>query len=136
MIGKTISLPIYGGEKGFLLPLEEMSAVVPFHLRRVYCIYGVGDEIRRGFHAHKKLKQLLVCVSGSCELILDDGLRREEIHLDSPAKGLLIERPLWREIAHFSHDGVLLVVASERYDPDDYIWDYEEFRRFVGVTGV
>ncbi|RME60790.1 WxcM-like domain-containing protein [Candidatus Parcubacteria bacterium] len=130
-ICSTIQLPAYGGNDGTLVALEEMSDIVPFELRRVYYIYGVKGTLRRGFHAHKKLKQLLVCVSGECDVLLDDGTDRDVIRLGLPNLGILIDRPIWREIFNFSNDCVLMVLASEHYDIDDYIWDYEEFKKFV-----
>lgn len=128
---RMVELPTFGGEEGFLVPLEQNSSCVPFELKRIYYIFGVEKELRRGFHAHKKLKQLLVCVSGACNIELDDGSRREIVRLDSPSKGVLVERPLWREISGFTKDCVLVVLASEPYDTDDYIWNYDEFCRFV-----
>jgi len=131
-ICKEIELPVYGGGDGFLVALEEASGVVPFHIKRIYYIFGVQKTLRRGFHAHKELKQLLICVSGECDVMLDDGMSQETIHIDSPSKGILIEQPLWREMFNFSEDCVLIVLASEHYEPDDYIWDYREFREFLG----
>lgn len=131
-----LSLPVYGGGDGYLVALEELSEIVPFPVQRVYYIYGVKETLRRGFHAHKKLKQLIVCVSGECYVMLDDGSTRETVHIASPSKGILIEKPLWREMFNFSQDCVLLVLASEHYTPDDYIWDYTEFRMFVGQDNV
>lgn len=128
----VIQLPTHGGGDGSLVALEEMSDVVPFELRRIYYIYGVKRTLRRGFHAHKNLKQLLVCVSGGCDFLLDNGLERDVIRLDSSNCGLLIKQPLWREIYNFTEDCVLVVLASEHYDTEDYLRDYKEFRKFIG----
>lgn len=128
---RMVDLPTFGEQQVFLVPLEQNSTCVPFELKRIYYIFGFEGDERRGFHAHKKLKQLLVCVSGSCTIELDDGSHRKAIRLDSPSKGMLIERPLWREITGFSRNCVLVVLASEPYDTSDYIWDYDEFCRFV-----
>jgi len=132
-----VALPVNGCEKsGRLIALEGVSETLPFDLNRVYYIYGVSGDIRRGFHAHKQLKQLLVCVSGSCEILLDNGIQKETIAMSSPDIGVLIERPLWREMYGFSSDCVLMVLASEHYDTEDYIWDYQEFLKFVGIHDV
>ena len=128
---KEIKLPLNGGGDGYLIALEQMSSMVPFEIKRVYYIFSVKETLRRGFHAHKKLKQLLVCVSGKCEILLDDGIGRSTIQVDSPSKGLLIEKPVWREMFNFSKDCVLLVLASELYREDDYIKSYTEFRSYL-----
>jgi UDP-2-acetamido-3-amino-2,3-dideoxy-glucuronate N-acetyltransferase len=81
----------------------------------------------RGRHAHKNLKQVLFCVSGSCKILLDDGDVKENTILDYPSKGILIDRMVWREMYDFSKDCVLMVLASELYDEEDYIRNYQEF---------
>ena len=123
---KTIDFPQLGDERGSLISLEA-NRQVPFDIKRVYYIYGTGQAVARGFHAHKQLKQVAICVAGKCRMVLDDGKNREEMWLDSPAKGLLIEDMAWREMHDFSEDCVLLVLASEHYDESDYIRDYETF---------
>lgn len=123
---KTIDFPALGDERGSLISLETHKQI-PFDIKRVYYIYGTQAGVARGFHAHKQLKQVAVCVAGTCRMILDDGNKREELWLDSPAKGLLIEDMVWREMHDFSDDCVLLVLASEHYDESDYIRNYETF---------
>lgn len=123
---KTIDFSQLGDERGSLISLEA-NKQIPFAIKRVYFIYGTEKEVARGFHAHKQLQQVAVCVAGKCRMILDDGKKREEIWLDSPVKGLLIEDMVWREMHDFSEDCVLLVLASEHYDESDYIRDYDEF---------
>lgn len=129
-----VTLPTHGGGDGILIALEENSEQVPFSLQRTYYIYGVKDTLRRGFHAHKTLKQLLVCVSGSCDVLLDNGSDSRVFHLTKPNKGLVISKPLWREMFNFSSGCVLMVLASEKYNTEDYIWDYDEFKAFVGIN--
>jgi dTDP-4-dehydrorhamnose 3,5-epimerase-like enzyme len=97
----------------------------------VYYIFGTKKSVSRGFHAHLNLKQVAVCVTGSCRFILDNGKQKEEIILDSATKGLLIEDLTWREMYDFSPDCVLMVLASEYYDESDYIRDYQEFLQIV-----
>ena len=115
-----------GDERGSLVALEA-NKDVPFDINRVYYIFNTGSGVTRGHHAHLNLKQVAICVTGSCRFILDDGTKREEIMLDSSTKGLLIEGLVWREMYDFSEDCVLMVLASEYYDETDYIRDYNEF---------
>ena len=123
---KTISLKPLGDERGLLVALEGNKSV-PFDIKRVYCIFGTKEGVSRGFHAHRNLKQVAVCVTGSCRFVLDNGKSREEIILDSATTGLVIEDLTWREMHDFSPDCVLMVLASEYYDEADYIRDYNEF---------
>jgi dTDP-4-dehydrorhamnose 3,5-epimerase-like enzyme len=127
---QTIDLPKLGDERGSLISLETIKQI-PFDIKRVYYIYGTQSGVARGFHAHKQLKQVAICVSGKCLMILDDGTKREELWLDSPDKALLIGDLVWREMHNFSEDCVLLVLASEHYDESDYIRDYETFLESV-----
>lgn len=123
---KTIILKSLGDGRGSLVALEG-NKNVPFDIKRVYCIFGTKEGVSRGFHAHRNLKQIAVCVTGSCRFVLDDGKQKEEVILDSATKGLLIEELIWREMYDFSHDCVLMVLASEYYNESDYIRDYSEF---------
>lgn len=106
---------------------------MPFDVKRVYYIFGTQQGVSRGFHAHKNLKQVAVCVTGKCKMVLDDGKKREEVWLDSPTTGLIIEDLTWREMHNFSEDCVLLVLASEHYDESDYIRDYDEFKKVANT---
>ena len=121
-----LQLPVMGDDRGSLVAIEALDTI-PFEVRRIYYIFNTMPKVARGFHAHHKLQQLVVCVSGKCRMILDDGQKREEVWLDSPTKGLLIGDMIWREMHDFSQDCVLLVLASEHYDEADYIRDYYEF---------
>lgn len=125
-----MNFPSLGDGRGSLVALEG-NETVPFDIKRVYYIFGTKAGVARGFHAHKNLKQVAVCVAGKCRMILDDGKTREEAWLDSPTKGLLIEDLTWREMHDFSEDCVLLVLASEHYDESDYIRDYDEFLKQI-----
>lgn len=121
-----INFPTLGDERGSLVALETHKTV-PFDVKRVYYIFETKDGVSRGYHAHKALKQVAVCVTGKCRMILDDGLTREEVWLDSPTKGILISNMIWREIHDFSSDCVLLVLASDHYNESDYVRNYQEF---------
>ncbi|MBU2249589.1 MAG: FdtA/QdtA family cupin domain-containing protein [Gammaproteobacteria bacterium] len=123
---KLINFPPLGDDRGSLVALESQQSI-PFDIKRVYYIFGTQRGVARGFHAHKQLKQVAVCVTGRCRMVLDDGNQREEVWLDSATKGILIEDMVWREMHDFSEDCVLLVLASEHYDESDYIRDYVEF---------
>lgn len=123
---KTIDFTQLGDERGSLISLET-NKEIPFDIKRVYYIYSTEADVARGFHAHKELKQVAVCLAGKCRMILDDGKKREELWLDSPCKGLLIGDLVWREMHDFSDDCVLLVLASEHYDEADYIREYNTF---------
>lgn len=104
---------------------------VDFQIKRIYYISKVPEGARRGYHAHRKLKQLLFCPYGKIQLILDNGNRREEITLDDPSVGVMIERPIWREMLWMQKNSVLCVAASEKYDPEDYIRDYKAFKIYI-----
>ena len=109
------------------LTVGEIPDGLPFVPKRYYVIYGVPSREVRGEHAHKTLHQFMVCLAGECALILDDGVKREEVILDDPSIGLYRPPMIWGVQYKFSPDGVLLVLASEGYDPEDYIRDYDEF---------
>jgi len=127
---KWIDFQTLGDERGSLVALEiGQEKAVPFEIQRVYYIYRTASGVSRGFHAHKALKQVAICVAGSCRMVLDDGRTREETWLDCPTRGLLIDSMIWREMHDFSDDCVLLVLASEHYDESDYIRDYDDFKR-------
>jgi hypothetical protein len=102
---------------------------VPFRIRRVYYVHSVPAGAVRGGHAHRKLEELLVAVTGSFDLVLHDGRQSTTIHLDRPAVGVYIARYSWRELKNFSPGAVCLVLASLPYEESDYVWDFEEFVR-------
>lgn len=116
----------HGDERGQLIALEEHRDI-PFRVRRVYYMYDTAAGVRRGFHAHRSLEQILVCIHGSCWVMLDDGHERKEVPLERPYEGLYVGPGMWREMHDFSPDAVLMVLASEPYDESDYVRDYDEF---------
>jgi dTDP-4-dehydrorhamnose 3,5-epimerase-like enzyme len=121
-----VNLPELGDERGQLVAIEE-NKQIPFTIKRVYYIYGTKTGVARGFHAHKELNQLAVCLSGKCKIVMDNGLNKKSIWLDNPAIGIIIPPMVWHEMHDFSEDCVLLVLASEHYDGSDYIRNYEKF---------
>jgi UDP-2-acetamido-3-amino-2,3-dideoxy-glucuronate N-acetyltransferase len=130
MSKKLMDLKGFTDGRGLLVALESNMSV-PFDIKRIYYLTDLKKSEPRGFHAHKNLKQLAVCLHGSCRFILDDGKTREEFVLSSPTQGLLIEEMYWREMDQFSNGCVILVLASELYDESDYIRDYNEFKKRV-----
>lgn len=120
----------HGDERGQLVALEE-SKNIPFHVKRVYYIYDTKPNVIRGKHAHRLLQQILICVHGSCKILLDNGSEKKSILLTNPKEGIYISNGIWREMYDFSRDAVLLVLASELYDENDYIRNYEEFLALV-----
>lgn len=123
---QTINFKELGDSRGGLIALEG-NGNVPFEIKRVYYIYNTVDGVARGFHAHKNLIQLAICISGSCRFIMDNGSIKEEVVLNSPSKGLLIDNMLWHEMYDFTEDCIVMVVANEVYQESDYIRDYTEF---------
>lgn len=127
---KLIPLQTHGDERGSLVALES-SNNIPFEIKRVYYLFNTGKGVKRGFHAHKVLKQVAIAVRGSCRFILDDGNERINLLLDNPAQGLVIEPYVWHEMVDFSEDCVLMVLADERYDESDYIRNYDDFQELI-----
>ncbi|WP_010224131.1 sugar 3,4-ketoisomerase [Pseudomonas donghuensis] len=126
----TIDFQVMGDDRGQLVALEG-GKNIPFDIKRVYYLTGTKAGVPRGFHAHKELQQIAVCVAGKCRMIMDDGKERAESWLDSPNKAIRIDKMVWHEMHDFSEDCVLLVLASDHYDELDYIRNYQEFCRMV-----
>ncbi len=124
----------HGDERGMLVALEQYGDI-PFEIKRVYYMYQTKKDVRRGFHAHKSLQQILVWIHGSCKVLLDNGTEKKTISLERPYEGLYVANNMWREMYNFSEDAVLLVLASEMYQEEDYIRDYEEFLAWVKKEG-
>ena len=127
-----IHFPSHGDQRGQLIALEA-NKTVPFDIKRVYYLFGTKENLARGFHGHKNLRQVAVCVKGSCRFVLDNGKYRESIILDNASAGLLIDKLLWHEMHEFTPDCVLLVLASDHYDEADYIRSYKDFIKLVKV---
>ncbi len=114
------------------LSFFEATHEVPFEIKRIYYISKVPEGVRRGFHAHKELKQILFCPYGRIQLILENRNGREEIELADPSIGVVIDQCTWREMLWLQKDSVLCVAASDFYKVEDYIRDYDAFRRHIG----
>lgn len=104
--------------------------ILPYEIKRVYYLYDVPSDATRGGHAHKELSQFLIAVSGSFDVVLDDGSQRERFTLNRPYTGLLIPNGLWRELENFSAGAVCLSLVSEVYEESDYIRDYDTFKAY------
>lgn len=120
----------HGDERGMLVALEEF-ADIPFEIKRVYYMYDTKEGVHRGFHAHKCLEQILICIHGSCKVLLDNGSDKKIVSLEKPYEGLYVSNNMWREMYDFSADAVLMVLASEVYKEEDYIRDYDTFLQMV-----
>ncbi|WP_323660371.1 FdtA/QdtA family cupin domain-containing protein [Pectobacterium versatile] len=132
---KNIQLQAHGDDRGALVALEQ-GKNIPFEIKRVYYLFKTKEGIRRGFHAHKSLKQVAIAVRGSCRFLLDDGTERVELLLDNPVQGILIDSCIWREMYDFSDDCVLMVLADQLYDESDYIRDYTIFLEIIKPNSV
>lgn len=119
----------HGDDRGMLVALEEHNDI-PFKIKRVYYMYDTKEGVRRGFHAHKSLEQILICIHGSCKILMDNGTEKKIVSLEKPYEGLYISNSIWREMYDFSPDAVLMVLASDIYREEDYIRDYDEFLKF------
>lgn len=123
-----IDIPTINEVRGNLAILEKDT--VPFEFKRVYYLYDVPSDAFRGGHAHKEQSELLIALSGSFEVVLDDGFETRRIMLNKPNKGLFVPTMMWRELDNFSSGAVCLVLASDTFVEADYIRDYDEFKLF------
>ena len=119
----------HSARKGDICVVEN-GITVPFDIKRVYYLYDVPGGVERGGHAHKELKQLIVALSGSFTVTLDDGKEKRSFFLNRPNKVLFVAPGNWRVLEDFSSGSVCMVLASDKYDPEDYIRDYEEFVQY------
>lgn len=123
---RLIDLPTFSDPRGKLVVVEG-SDTLPFAIKRAYYLYDVPTGASRGGHAHKDLFQLIVALSGSFDVIIDDGTTKRALTLDDPRKGLFVCPMIWRDICNFSSGSVCLVLASMEYDEDDYYRSYDTF---------
>lgn len=121
-----LDIKTLGDERGRLIALEN-NKNIPFDIKRVYYLTDTLEGVPRGFHAHRELVQVAVCVSGRCLMKMDDGVHQEQVWLDAADKAIVIDKMIWHEMHEFSADCVLLVLASDFYDEQDYIRNYDAF---------
>ena len=132
-LGKIIELQKIQDPRGNLT-VAEGETQIPFEIARAYWVYDVPGGESRGGHAHKRLKQFVIATSGSFTVTLDNGKQQKKYLLNHPWQGLLIDTGIWRTLDDFSSGAVCLVLASERYEEDDYIYNYDEFLKYVGCS--
>lgn len=120
---ERISFEEHADDRGALVAIEEGNGI-PFQMNRIYYIYNTSPDVIRGKHAHKDLHQVLLCLNGSCNILLDNGKERQVIHLDKPNEGIYIHSFVWREMSHFAPNTVFLAIVDKKYDINDYIFDY------------
>ncbi len=125
----VLTLPKIQNRAGNITPLEN-NISIPFEVKRIYYLYDVPSGEDRGGHAHKELKQLLIAASGSFDVTIDDGINKRTISLNRPNFGLQIVPGIWRELSNFSSGAICLVLASQKYDAQDYIRDYKFFKAY------
>jgi hypothetical protein len=125
---KLISIPKIEDNRGNLSVIEH--DILPFEMKRVYYLYDVPSGAERGGHSHKEQKEFLIALSGSFDVILNDGNEQKVITLNKPFEGLLINEGIWRELNDFSSGSVCLVIASAVFDESDYIREFEEFMKY------
>lgn len=127
-----IQLPKITDLRGNLSVIEELKDI-PFKIERTYWIYDVPGGESRGGHAYKENQEFIVALSGSFDVVLDDGKEKKTFSLNRSYNGLYVPKGLWREMENFSTNSLALVLSSTKYDTNDYIRDYQEFLKFAGV---
>lgn len=121
----------FGDERGSLVVVEGCGKNIPFTIKRVFYMYGSDDQVIRGQHANRKTEFVLINVSGTSKVKVDNGYESAIVELNRPRMGLYIPTMLWKDMYDFSEDSVLLVLASEHYDQEEYIRDYDAFIKEV-----
>lgn len=127
---KIIQLPKISDARGNLSVIEELKAI-PFKIERTYWIYDVPGGEKRGGHAYKENQEFIVALSGSFDVVLDDGREKNTFQLNRSYYGLYVPKGYWREINNFSTNSLALILSSTKYNRSDYIYDYEEFKKFI-----
>jgi hypothetical protein len=133
---KLVDLPKISDPRGNLTFIEGGGRHIPFDIKRVYYLYDVPGGSERGGHAHKALSQLIIAMSGSFDVVLDDGHEKRRFHLNRSYTGLFVCPMIWRELDNFSSGSVCMVLASNLYDEDDYYRDYGDFKRALPAPGA
>lgn len=127
---RLVKLSKHNHDNGNLTVVEDCNEI-PFKIKRTYYLYDIPGGVERGGHSHKALYQLIVAISGAFDVTIDDGVKSLTVTLNRPYEGLLIVPGIWRTLENFSSGSVCAVIASEHYDEDDYIRDYNEFKQLT-----
>ena len=128
-----IDLPKVHNVAGNITAINNGEGIIPFEMKRLYYLYDIPGGESRGAHAHKELEQLIIAASGSFDITLDDGKTKRTFNLTKPYYGLYLPSGIWREINNFSSGAICLVLASQPYNADDYVRDYDEYLEFKGL---
>nr|WP_300816396.1 FdtA/QdtA family cupin domain-containing protein [uncultured Acetatifactor sp.] len=128
---KILEFSDLGDERGNLVVVEGNGYDIPFDIKRVFYIYGSDAQIARGKHANKKTEFVMINVSGKSKVKIDNGYEQDVIELNRPRMGLYLSTMVWKEMFDFSEDSVLLVLASEHYDAEEYIREYDDFMKEI-----
>lgn len=129
---KMIHFQRHGDERGQLVVLENIKDI-PFVPKRIYYVFGVDSDKNRGKHAHKRVKQLFIAINGSVNVLLDDGIEKKKVCLNSPFEGLYFGEYVWSELCDFSNNAIFLVIASDLYDENEYIRNYQSFIEMIEI---
>lgn len=132
---KILEFSDLGDERGNLVVVEGSGFDIPFEIKRVFYIYGSDDEVIRGRHANRKTEFVMINVSGKSKVKVDNGYEQKIIELNKPRMGLYLSTMVWKDMYDFSSDSVLLVLASEHYDAEEYIRNYDEFIEEIRNNG-
>ena len=132
---QLLDFPDLGDERGNLVVVEGGSAI-PFEIKRIFYIYGSDAEVVRGCHANLRSEFVMINVSGTSRVRVDNGHESRIIDLDRPRMGLYLKNMLWKEMYDFSPNSVLLVLSNEHYDPAEYIRDYDDYLKIIRKPGI
>lgn len=127
---KLLNFPQLGDERGHLVVVEG-NKDIPFDIKRIFYIYGSDKDVVRGQHANKLSEFVLINISGRCNVFVDDGENQETVILDKPYQGIYLNKMVWKNMLNFSKDTILLVLSNEYYNSEEYIRDYEEFKKII-----
>lgn len=127
---KLLNFPQLGDERGHLVVVEG-NKDIPFEIKRIFYIYGSDKDVIRGQHANRLSEFVLINISGRCDVFVDDGENQETVILDKPYQGIYLNKMVWKNMLNFSKDAILLVLSNEYYNSEEYIRDYEEFKKII-----
>lgn len=130
---KIIDAPLVSDPRGNLIFLEG-NKQIPFSIKRIYWMFDLEEDGKRGFHAHRNTVQVLFCTAGKCLIKVDDGKEKSELWLDTPNKGILLDKKVWHSMEKFQEGTTILVLANKEYDESDYLRNYDDFVKYVNCN--